>query len=511
MGSYIGIDLGTTFCAISVLDDTGRPTIVNIPDKKIAPEGNIISSCVLFQKDKAIIGDPARRAFQLHRKAFGRFKRDMGTSKTYELDGKEITPFDLSTIVLSELKKIAEEQLGEIEKAVITIPANFTNEARDQTLNAAKKAGLNVDHIVNEPTAAALFYAFDNRVELHGNYVIYDLGGGTFDVSVINVNNQNIEVLASGGINKLGGDDFDKELINLIKEKFKKDSGKDPELDENGSWDLYNLSVAEADKKSLSKRGKCIAGGDDGIGDEILEIKRTDFEKNISSLLAQTEMLCESTLAEAGLEVSEIEEIILVGGSTRIPAVKSSIKRVFKKEPVTAGNVDEMVALGAALYSAIKSDKKGLNSMQKASLKPLNVTDIANHYFGTIARVYNENKKENELQNVIIINKNTKLPVTKSEEMETLYDDQDVIEISVTQSSTPDEDPDFVKTIWEGEMKLPPGRPKGQPLTFTYSYDENQIMHCIFEDINSNKKVEVELKPEDHKNENSAIDKFLVD
>ena len=125
MGAYIGIDLGTTFCAISNLDDNGRPVIVKIPDKKIAPEGNIISSCVLFQKDKAVIGDQARRALQLHRKAFGRFKRDMGSSETYELDGKEITPFDLSTIVLSELKKIAEDQLGEIEKAVITIPANF--------------------------------------------------------------------------------------------------------------------------------------------------------------------------------------------------------------------------------------------------------------------------------------------------------------------------------------------------------------------------------------------------
>jgi molecular chaperone DnaK len=511
MGSYIGIDLGTTFCAISVLDDTGRPTIVNIPDKKMAPEGNIISSCVLFQKDKAIIGDQARRALQLHRKAFGRFKRDMGTSKTYELDGKKVTPFDLSTIVLSELKKIAEEQLGEIEKAVITVPANFANEARDQTLNAAKKAGLNVDNIIDEPTAAALCYAFNNQVELHGNYVIYDLGGGTFDVSIIRVNGQNIEVLATSGISKLGGDDFDKELINLVKEKFTKDTGKEPELDENGSWDLYNLSVAEADKKSLSKRGKCIAGGDDGIEDEIIEIKRIDFEKKISSLLAQTEMLCESALDEARLKVSDIEDVILVGGSTRIPAVKSSIERVFKKEPTVGGNVDEMVALGAALYSALKSDKKGLNSMQKASLKQIKVADVANHCFGTIAVNYNENSKKDELQNVIIIHKNTKLPVKKTEDMQTMHDNQLALKFSVTQSTMPEPDPTFVKVIWEGTMELPPGRPAGQPLKITYSYDENSIMHCVFEDVNSDTIKEVDLTTKDNSDEDSAIDKFLVD
>ena len=235
------------------------------------------------------------------------------------------------------------------------------------------------------------------------------------------------------------------------------------------------------------------------------------MKKKISTLLAQTEMLCEATLTDAGLEVSDIAEVILVGGSTRIPAVKSSIKRVFNKEPTVGGNVDEMVALGAALYSAIKSDKKGLNAMQKASLKQIRVADVANQCFGTIAVNYNENSKKEELQNIVIIHKNTKLPVKKTEEMQTMHDNQLALKFSVTQSTTPETDPTFVKVIWEGEMELPPGRPAGQPLKITYSYDENEIMHCVFEDINSNKKLEVELKPEDNKNEDSAIDKFLVD
>ena len=511
MGAYIGIDLGTTFCAISTLDDNGRPVIVNIPDKKIAPEGNIVSSCVLFQKEKAVIGDQARRAFQLHRKAFGRFKRDMGSSETYELDGKQITPFDLSTIVLSELKKIAEDQLGEIEKAVITIPAHFANEARDQTLNAAKKAGLNVDFIIDEPTAAALYYAFDNEVELHGNYVIYDLGGGTFDVSIIRVAGQNIEVLCSNGINKLGGDDFDKELISLVKEKYKNETGQDPELDEHGSWDLYNLSTAEADKKSLSSRGKCIAGGDDGVNNEIIEIKRTEFEKSISSLLAQTEMLCEATLTEAKLTVDDITDVILVGGSTRIPAVKNSITRVFKKEAISGGNVDEMVALGAAIYSALRSDKKSLNASQKASLKKIKVTDITNHNFGTIVISSNEHSEKKELENRILIKKNTKIPVSITEPFYTLVEGQIGVDLSVTQTTNDDPDPMFAKIIWEGEMDLPPDRPAGMELKFTYSYDENQIMHCIFEDVESGKKEEVKLTLEKTDVQDSHIDKFLVD
>ena len=222
-------------------------------------------------------------------------------------------------------------------------------------------------------------------------------------------------------------------------------------------------------------------------------------------------MLCESTLDEAGLTLDEVDDIILVGGSTRIPAVKASIERVFKKEPIVGGNVDEMVALGASLYAALKSDKQGLNSMQKASLKQIKVADVANHCFGTIALSYNEITKQEEYQNVIMINKNTKLPVKKVENMLTVHDGQKSLKLTVTQSTSPETDPKFVKIIWEDTMDMPPNRPKGQPIKITYSYDENQIMHCVFEDVNSKTIREVYLKPEEDKLEDSAIDKFLVD
>jgi len=507
MGAYIGIDLGTTFCAISTLDESGRPTIVKIPDKNVSPDGNIISSCVLFKGGKATIGDRARRSLEIDKnRCFGRFKRDMGTSITYDFEGKKITPFDLSTIVLSELKKIAETELGEIEKAVITIPANFGNEAREQTLMAAKKAGLNVDYIIDEPTAAALYFAFDNETELHGNYVVYDLGGGTFDVSIIHVAGQDVNVLASNGIAKLGGDDFDRVLISILKEKYKQETGKEVNDDL-----FYTLNMAENDKKALSRSSKCIAGGDEVMEADI-QLTRKDFEKGISSLLAQTEMLCEATLTEANIDIDEISDIILVGGSTRIPAVKESIKRVFKKEPIISHNVDEMVSLGASLYAALKSDRKGMNSMQKQSLRQIKVADVANKCFGTIALVYNQSKQQEELTNTIMIHKNTKLPVSISKEFFSSHDGQTELSLTITESVSPETDPRFVKTIWSDKLlELPPDRPEGQKFIFTYSYDENQKMHVEFKDDDTGKKIEVNIDLDIKATADSEIDKFLVD
>jgi molecular chaperone DnaK (HSP70) len=223
-------------------------------------------------------------------------------------------------------------------------------------------------------------------------------------------------------------------------------------------------------------------------------------------------MICEATLSDAGLTPDDIEEIILVGGSTRIPSVRDCIKRVFGKAPVYPENVDEMVALGAALYAAHKSDKSELNATQKQSLKKIKVKEICNHYFGTIAISYNENQEKDELSNTILINKGDKIPCSVTEEFSTRYDGQDAVKATVTQSSSDESDPNFVQIVWEGELTLPPDRPKGQVINITYSYDENQIMHCEFVDAKTKTKVEVNLSMgSEDTDDGNDIDRFLVD
>ena len=508
MGAYIGIDLGTTYSAVAYLDELGRPIIIDNPNEKDG--SNITPSNITISNGEFVVGRVARQLYQDKKDSLGRFKSLMGSSETMELAGKDITPTELSSIVLKAMLKIAEAEVGEISKAVVTIPANFNNEAREATLKAAKLAGLDVDFIINEPTAAALYYAFESGEELSGNYAIYDLGGGTFDISIIRVNGQNQEVLASNGLHKLGGDDFDRAIQELVKQKYKDETGKTLEDYE------YTLIQAEEDKISLSTRRKCIAGGGDVVGDGsvVITLQRDDFENAISSLLAQTEMLCEATLGDAGLDPDDIEEIVLVGGSTRIPSVRDCIKRVFGKAPVYPENVDEMVALGAALYAAHKSDKSELNATQKQSLKKIKVKEICNHYFGTIAVSYNANLERDELTNSILIKKGDKIPCSVTEEFSTRYDGQDAISATVTQSSENEPDPEFVKIVWEGELSLPPDRPKGQIIEITYSYDENQVMRCEFVDVKTKKKVEVDLSMSAQDDERSAddeIDRFLVD
>jgi len=506
MGAYIGIDLGTTYSAVAYLDDLGRPIIIDNPDENNG--SNITPSNITINKGEFIVGRVARRLYQQKDNALGRFKTLMGTDEKLKLAGKEISPTELSSIVLKEMLKIAESEVGEVSKAVVTIPANFSNEAREATMKAAKLAGLDADFIINEPTAAAMYYAFENGEELNGIYAVYDLGGGTFDISIIRVNGQKQEVLASNGIHKLGGDDFDKAVQDLVKAKYKEETGQELEDYE------YTLIQAEQDKISLSTRRKCIAGGGDVLGDGsvAITIQRDEFEEAVSSLLAQTEMLCEASLDEAGIDAEDIEEIVLVGGSTRMPSVRECIKRVFGKAPVYPENVDEMVALGAALYAAYKSDKTELNSTQKQSLKKIKMTEVSNHYFGTIAVTYNDSQDREELANSILINKNDKIPCSVSEEFSTRHDGQDAIRATVTQSTSAETDPKFVTVVWEGELELPPGRPKGQPIKITYSYDDNQIMHCEFLDVNANKKIEIDLSMGSNESEDEeSIDRFLVD
>lgn len=496
MPNYIGIDLGTTYSAVASIDDSGRPRIIENNGK------NITASCVALENDELIVGDiPESRYGHKGFDVGARFKRFMGKEHNTKLGSREFKPVDLSAAVLSEMKRLASSQLGEIAEAVITIPANFMQEARDATMAAARKAGLNVKYIINEPTAAALYYSYTEERGLNGNYVVYDLGGGTFDVSLVSVAGDNVEVIATEGVAELGGDDFDKALRKIIISKFQETAGQDASEDSIPLSDMAKLKIklSERDKSPYMFEG------------EIIEVTRNEFEAAIKPLVNQTELLCETLLDDAKLAPSDIQEVFLAGGSTRVPAIRRSIEKIFQRSPTSTANVDEVVALGAALYAAMKSDGAHLSPTQAASVSVMKVSEIATYYFGTFSVGYNESRKTQELMNTIIISKGEKIPCSRTEEFSTIQDNQTAIHCTVTKSGSPETDRRFVTVVWEGDMELPEGRPKGQPVQVTYAFDENGMMNCTFLDVESGRKSEIQLDSLSKDPGTSEIDKFLVD
>lgn len=498
MTSFIGIDLGTTFSAVATIDETGRPIIIHNCDGK-----NITPSCVAEEDGIVTVGEFARRHWgSAPDEAAARFKRDMGTTTTHNINSNEFTPTELSALVLKKLLEDAKETIGVIGEAVVTIPANFSNEARDATMSAAKAAGLNVRYIINEPTAAALYYSFKHGDEFHGNYAVYDLGGGTFDVSIIRVDGQDVEVLASNGVSKLGGDDFDRALWKIVDKKYNENTGS------NIDHFDYSNNDAENEKISLSKRNRVSAK----VNRQFIDITRDEFEEAISTMVTQAEMLCESTIDEAGLEPSDIKAVLLAGGSTRIPLVRESIKRVFCQEPISSVNVDEVVALGAALYAAYKGDQSNLSAVQKNAIQKIKVTERTSKCFGTISIGHNAVRDQVKLSNSILISKGEKIPCSVTESFYTVHDGQEAVNCQLTESTAPETDPRFVKVIWNGDLELPSGRPEGQEIKVTFLYDENQMMKCSFVDVATGRKTEVDLSMGSSQGDDgNQIDKFMVE
>ncbi len=499
MTSFIGIDLGTTYSAVATIDDTGRPTIVHNDSGD-----NITPSCVVEESPGVmLVGEFARRQWgSAPETAASRFKRDMGTSITHSINGQEFTPTQLSTFILKKLLKDTNSSLGEIGEAVVTIPANFAHEARDATMAAAKAAGLNVKYIINEPTAAALYYAFKNGEDLSGIYAVYDLGGGTFDVSIIRVDGQEVEVMATNGVHKLGGDDFDAALQKLVQNKFKEITGEDLEEDD------FTKNDAEEEKKSLSKRKQVTVR----VAKQMVDIKREEFEEIISTYVTQAEMLCEATIGEAEINVQDVKGVFIAGGSTRIPLVTESITKIFKQEPISTVNVDEVVALGAALYAAFKGDQSNLSTVQQNAIKKIQVSESAGKCFGTISLSRNRSREELELTNSIIIKKGEKIPCSITQSFFTAYEGQDGINCKVTESTSAETDPRFVNIIWEGSLDLPPNRPQNQEIKITFSYDDNQVMKCSFVDVETGKEEKVDLTMSSSKSDTAdETDKFIVE
>jgi len=507
MANIIGIDLGTTNSVISFLDPLGKPKI------QASPEGDHLTpSVVAFEGKNVIVGEESKKMLQIkNENVFSEFKREMGSDTEYSSGDQKYSASDLSAFVLKKLIQNTEESLGKIDEIVITIPANFSNEAREDTIRAGKIAGYDVKYIINEPTAAAIYYARELNLN-SGTYAVYDFGGGTFDVSIVEILDDSVEIITSSGVNKLGGKDLDEKLLEIITLKFKSESNEELQL-----GTVHELAVSVEDTKiTLSSRESApisVFGGTSGRTN--FEITREEFEKSISVFITQSEMLCEQALEDADKSINDIIDVFLVGGSTRIPCVVDSVKKTFNRQPKSIANPDEVVALGASLYAGYQY-KDLLNPQQKNELDSMDIQEVTNHYFGTFAL---DRQKSNHMINDIVIEKNTKIPAEISKMYYTMTDNQESVGCEVTQSSAPETDTNFVKIVWEGKLKLPPNRPSGQPIEVIFKYDINQVMHCMFRDVSTNEIVEVNLnsngdESSDHQNfksEKDEIDSFLIE
>ena len=495
MSKVVGIDLGTTFSAIAELDDLGNPEVLSDPES-----GNrIIRSAVYFGRDKVIVGEKAKDASVTNRnKVVFEVKREMENEVIYSLkdgefkeeDGKikGYTPSQISSLILSKLK----DNTSKVKKAVITVPALFSDRARSATLDAAKLSKLEVE-LINEPTAAVLHYANLPNISLNGRILIFDLGGGTFDISIATVKGKKVDVITSVGDKHLGGQDFDREILNLIDKKYKKSKGKGIDLK-----DPVLLDIAERIKKLLSTKEKVSEIIEGPKGPTKIDITKKEFETSIDTYLEKIKMLMEDALERKKLKPSNIHQTLLVGGSTRIPIVAEIIKKIMKKNPVKGVNVDEAVACGAAIYAGIQN-KGDLNTAQKKAISKVEITDICPHNLGTIIAAIDQERNQAMMVNDIIIPRDTKLPASITKDYGVLHDDQETIKCTVTQSEEAEEDVEFVLTIGEEKLPLAKNAKAGEKIQVTYSYDTSGKVHCIFKEVKSGKKTELSLKPEGSK------------
>jgi molecular chaperone DnaK len=471
---YVGIDLGTSTSALAHVRDDGNPEIVpNCDGERLTP------SVVFFDQFEGVklVGSAAKDGGDPDRTVRHIKKHMDDPSHVVEIDDEKWTPTEISALFLSKLRKDCSRLIGEIDDVVITVPANFNELARRATVTAGRLAGLNVKRIVNEPTAAALYYAHTQSVQ--GRILVYDLGGGTLDITVLDVRGDSVDILLSEGARHLGGSDFDEALIKVIEEEYRDQNGRDLLLDETQRRRL--LATTEETKKRLSKLNQVsekIATEDAGLAE--VELSRKGFEAAIRGLLIRTEMLVEQALNNLGVGIETIDSVVLVGGSTRIPKVQEILARQFGREPVSCGNVDECVALGAALFAR----------------RSRRVSEVCNHSYGTLALIEDAASGEARVSNSVVIPKNTPIPCSMSQTYMTSEDNEEFIEVEITQGE--DENPRYVDIIGKITLRVPPGRPAGCRVTVTYSYDENQRVCAQVYDEESGlrKDIEIEYKGE---------------